>query len=474
MGDNLLSRPAHDLATRVRLGRLTAVELVERSLERIQKVNPFCNAFCAVYADDALQRARLADRQTAAGDTVGPLHGLPVAIKDFTPIKGKRTTRGSVAFADWIADGQPVIVDRLLSAGAIVIGRTTTPEFAHSSFTRSPLWGETRNPWDLGRTSGGSSGGSAVAVATGCAALAEGTDMGGSVRIPASLCGVVGLKPSLGRIPMDILPTVFDSISHFGPLARTVDDAALFLNVTSGPADSDAQSLPAAPDLEIPVPRSIAGLRLAVSPDLGFYRVHADVAAATRRAFDALSDQGAVIEEVALPWSREIVDAWFDYWGVLLAASFGNALRDHRDVLDPEVVRLMEHGLSMNAVAFKRIEILRTRMWRELAGVLRDHDALICPTMAQVAPSVDCRDSDFDSDDETGRFAGLDMTCLFNFVPQCPALSVPSGLSKDGLPTGIQVIGRRYDEATVLRIGGALQEFSFIRDVSERMEGAFT
>ncbi|MDA0702159.1 MAG: amidase [Proteobacteria bacterium] len=469
MAEDLLRKPALELAALIRRKDLSAVELIERSLERIRLVNPHCNAFCAVYGDEALEAARRADLRVASGAALGPLHGLPVAIKDFTPVRGKLTTRGSVAFADWVPEAQPVIVDRLLNAGAILIGRTTTPEFAHSSFTRSPLWGDTRNPWNLGRTSGGSSGGSAVAVATGCAALAEGTDMGGSVRIPAAFCGTVGLKPSLGRIPMDILPTAFDSISHFGPLARTIDDAALFMNVAAGPDDGDPQSLPASPDIAMPVPREVSGLRLALSVDLGFYRVQPEVEINTRRAVDFLADKGAIVEPIELPWTREIVDAWADYWGVFLAASFGDTLQSHRDELDPAVVQLMEKGFSMSALAFKRIEILRTRMWRDLAGVLRDHDALICPTTAQVAPPIDMNDSDFESDDEAGRFVGLDMTCPFNFVGQCPALSVPSGLTPAGLPTGIQIVGRRYDEPTVLRIGAALQGASFVAREMDRM-----
>ena len=186
------------------------------------------------------------------------LHGLPIAIKDLTPTPGKTTTLGSKVFEHWAPDHDAPIVERLLGAGAILVGKTTTPEFAHSGFTQSPLWGISRNPWNPERTPGGSSGGSAAAVATGCVALAEGSDAGGSVRIPAAMCGCVGLKPSLGRIPLAILPTVFEQYCHFGPLARTIDDAALFLSVTEGPDERDILSLPRRPARRRPRRRSRA------------------------------------------------------------------------------------------------------------------------------------------------------------------------------------------------------------------------
>jgi amidase/aspartyl-tRNA(Asn)/glutamyl-tRNA(Gln) amidotransferase subunit A len=280
--------------------------------------------------------------------------------------------------------------------------------------------------------------------------------MGGSVRIPASFCGIVGLKPALGRIPMDILPTVFDSISHFGPLARSVDDAALFLAATQGPDDRDIQSLPGV-QIPVPVPRGVGGLRLALSLDLGYYRVDAEVAGKVREAAIRLVGAGALVDEVDLAWSREINDAWTRYWEVFLAACFGACLAEHRNRMDPHVVELIERGFTTSAVEFKRLEEVRTRQWHSLATVFRNHDALICPTMARPAPSIDLSDSDFDRTDRDGRCDGLDMTCPFNFVPQCPALSVPAGTTRDGLPIGLQLIGRRFDDLAVLSIGATLE-----------------
>jgi amidase/aspartyl-tRNA(Asn)/glutamyl-tRNA(Gln) amidotransferase subunit A len=351
-----------------------------------------------------------------------------------------------------VPDADPVLVRRLKAAGAIVIAKTTTPEFAYSSFTHSPRWGVTRNPHDPSRTPGGSSGGSAVAVATGCVPLAEGTDMGGSVRIPAALCGVVGLKPSLGRIPMDILPTVFDDMSHFGPLAATVDDAALFLAVTQGPDDADILSQARPDALPVPGPRDVTGMRVALSVDLGYYAVDPGVAAAVEAGAAALEAAGATVEPVALGWSREINDTWLALWGVALAAAWGEGLATHRDRMDPALVALMDSAFGLDAVAYKRLEGVRTALWHDLARVLARYDALVCPTCAVPAPPLDTDDATFERDGPDGRFHGLDMTCPFNLTPQCPALSVPVGPA-DGLPVGLQIVGRRFADGDVLRLG---------------------
>jgi Asp-tRNA(Asn)/Glu-tRNA(Gln) amidotransferase A subunit family amidase len=211
---------------------------------------------------------------------------------------------GSYAFEHWVPDESALLVERLLGAGAIMVGKTTTPELAYSSFTESPLWGATRNPWDASRSPGGSSGGSGAAVAAGCVPLAEGTDMGGSVRIPASWSGIVGLKPSFGRIPLDFLPTQFDTIQHFGPLARTVDDARLFLSVAQGSDDRDILSLPGGLDLSEPVDSSVDELRLALDVDLGCYAVAPEVEAAVVDAAEALASAGATVKEVDLMLGR--------------------------------------------------------------------------------------------------------------------------------------------------------------------------
>ena len=278
---------ANELVRRIRARELSPVEVVRYSLERIEDVNPKLNCFCFTYPEEALDKAHTAEQAMMSGDELGPLHGVPIVIKDLTPTKGKTTTLGSKVYADWVPDEDAQVVKDLIGAGAIMVGKTTTSEFAHSGFTHSPLWGVTRNPWNTDRTPGGSSGGSGAAVASGCVALAEGSDAGGSVRIPAAVCGTVGLKPSLGRIPMTVLPTVYDNITHFGPLARTIDDAAIFLAVTQGPFEPDITSVGTPINVEVPVPSDVRGMKLALSEDMGFVAVEDDVLSNLHACADA-------------------------------------------------------------------------------------------------------------------------------------------------------------------------------------------
>jgi Asp-tRNA(Asn)/Glu-tRNA(Gln) amidotransferase A subunit family amidase len=452
---DLAYTPATELALRIRARELSPVEVVENSLARINEVNPALNCFCFTFPDEALDKARAAEQAVMDGKPLGPLHGVPVAIKDLTPTKGKRTTLGSRSHEHNVPDHDAVIVEKLLGAGAIMVGKTMTPEFAYSSYTESPLWGITRNPWNTERSPGGSSGGSGAAVASGCVPFAEGSDMGGSVRIPAALCGITGLKPSFGRIPFEILPSQFDQISHFGPLARTVGDAALFLSVAQGPDERDIQSQKPALDIPIPPPTDLSGMSLALCPNLGYYALHPDVEANCRAAAEALTEAGATVTEVDLPWNQQINEAWGAHWGVYLAAFFGHLLDEWRDTMDPNVVALMDAGLAMSAVDFKRLEFIRTEQWKALSPILEQHHALLCPTMALPANPVGTGDQEYDSDD--GLYHGYDMTEVFNFVSQCPVYSVPSGFAADGLPTALQIVGRRFDDNSVLRIGAALE-----------------
>jgi Asp-tRNA(Asn)/Glu-tRNA(Gln) amidotransferase A subunit family amidase len=455
---HLLDLPASAIAGRIRSGEARAEDVVAESIRRAETVKDTLNPFAVIREEQALSAARSADEAVARGDPTGPLHGVPFAAKDLTPTAGDRTTLGSWSRQDWVPKETALCVRRLEAAGAILIGKTTTPEFAYSSFTRSPLWGITRNPWNHDRTSGGSSGGSAVAVATGVVPFAEGTDMGGSVRIPAAFCGVVGLKPSLGRIPMTILPSVFDNISHFGPLARSVGDAISFLEATAGSSDEDISSLPISFAGQVARSGNLEGKRFALSIDLGYYAVQPQVEAVIRQTVIEIRKAGAFVDEVPMKWTRAVNDEWFDLWCVFMSAFFADDLSVHRHHMDPAVVSMIERGLGMNATAYKRVELLRTAMWRDMAKLFETYDALFCPTCAITAPPGHERDDDYVATLEDGRFNGLDMTCPFNMLPQCPALSLPVGLAADGLPVGLQIIGRRYADEHVLSFGGALEE----------------
>lgn len=448
--------PAVDLARMIARRTVSPVEVLSNALARIEEVNPKLNCFCFVWHDEALEAADAAAQAVVRGEKLGPLHGVPIALKDTTPTAGHRTTLGSYTHENWVPDHDAYIVGALRRAGAIIVGKTTTPEFAHTLVTDSPLWGVTRNPWNLERTTGGSSGGSAAAVAAGCVPLAEGTDMGGSVRIPAAWCGIVGLKPGLGRIPMDTLPGLFDLMSHHGPLARTIDDVRLFLQATQGPDDADILSVPCPLDLEAPVPVSVEGLRLALSIDLGLWAVDPAIEAAVRAAAAALTGAGAVVEEVEVSVTRKDEDVWVDLWSVFMATYYGHLVEPYAAKMDPDVLQLIERGNRLTAVQLKGLELERTALWRRLAPVFASYEALLCPTMSS-GPSPAAKADRPKDPPADGRYHAADMTGVFNLVAPCPALSVPCGWDADALPIGLQVVGRRWREDTVLRIGRAVE-----------------
>ncbi|NRP71539.1 Acylamidase [Ensifer psoraleae] len=452
-----LDLPAREIARGIRDRRFTAESVVSESIRRAKAVSAALNPFVIIREEQALEAARAADRAAARGEATGALHGVPFAAKDLTPTGGDLTTFGSWTTADWVPDQTALVVRRLQGAGGILMGKTTTPEFAYASFTHSPRWGVTRNPWNPERTSGGSSGGSAVAVATGVVPFAEGTDMGGSVRIPAALSGTVGLKPSIGRIPMTILPSVFDNISHFGPLARTVSDAVSFMEATCGPSDEDISSLPVGFDSHIAKTGSLEGKRFALSVDLGYYQIEPEVERLVRNAAEELRRAGATVDDVPMEWTRAVNDEWFDLWCVFMSGFFGGTVEHCREQMDPAVVSMIERGLAMSATAYKRVELLRTRMWQDMAALFKNYDALLCPTCAVTAPLIGECDDDYVATGPDGRFIGLDMTCPFNMLPQLPALSLPVGLASNGLPVGLQIVGRRFADEHVLSMAAALE-----------------
>ncbi len=456
---DLCAASALDQARLVAEGRCSSRELVANALERVAEVQPALACFAHVWADEALAEAAAADRTPA--DRRGPLHGVPVAVKETTQVAGRPFTCGSRTQQHVVADRDAFVVDALRRAGAVVVGATTSPEFAHTLVTDSPLWGPTRNARRPELTPGGSSGGSATAVAARCVALAEGSDMGGSVRIPAAWSGIVGLKPGLGRIPMDVLPGLFDSISHHGPLARDADDARLFLACTQGPDDRDIQSVVSPLDLRAPLSGDVRGMRLALSTDLGEWYVHPEIEAAVADAAAALEAAGAIVEPVDLRLGAADEALWLQLWGVFMSAYFGHLMDDQRDLLDPSVVSLIELGGSLSATEYKRLEIGRTDVWRRVAAVLRDHDALLCPTMALPPLPARYADGGFPPPRDDGRYSAHDMTAVFNLVPQCPAISVPCGVHLaepyGGVPIGLQVVGRRWREDTVLEIARAVE-----------------
>jgi Asp-tRNA(Asn)/Glu-tRNA(Gln) amidotransferase A subunit family amidase len=439
---------------------LSPVELVEAVIERAQAVEPVINAFAERRFDEAIDAARAAEaRYAGQGEPLGPLDGLPVAVKEEAPIAGQRNTLGSLPLREVVATETAAFVQRILDAGGIVHARTTTPEFSSAPVTWTRLWGFTRNPWNTSYSPGGSSGGSGASLAAGSTTLATGSDIGGSIRIPSSFCGVVGFKPPYGRVP-EVSPFNLDHYCHEGPMARTVADCALLENVIAGPHPSDVASI--RPKLEIPQRlESAAGLRIALSVDLGCYNVDADVTANTLAAADRLCDAGASVHEVTLPWDLETIARTVDiHFGMIFGASMKEINDQYPDELTSYVKRLVADSERISKDDFYAGLSLEAAIYAPLGQVLEDYDALICPTFA--VPALPAEYDPGDPIEVNGKTAErwLDvlMTLPFNIASRCPVLNVPSGLSRDGVPTGLAVVGKTYDDVTAFRVAAAHEE----------------
>ena len=439
---------------------LSPVELLKAIIARCQQLEPKVNALTYTYFDRALEQAKAAESEyTRRGGQPRPLEGVTVAIKDFHPVKGQITTFGSKIYRDYRPDHTAPTVQRLLDAGAIMHCRTTTPEFAHTGMTASPLWGITRNPWNLEYTPGGSSGGAGAAVAGGMTTLADGTDGGGSIRIPASLTGNVGYKPPFGRNPLD-LDHPLETILHYGPIARSVSDAALMQNIMSGPHLDDICTvrekvvLPEAPE-------GIKGWRVAYSMDLGFYSVDPEVRRNTLSALDVFKSLGCTVEEVSLGWNWGVNNAWMTYWTVLFAGLLGDKLPRWRYEMTDGLVRMIESGAALSADRFYRINLVRGEMYKTLGPILENHDVLICPTTAlpSVKHDYDPTNPNFTIDGErVPASIGWYMTMPFNLVSQCPVIAVPTGFAASGIPTGMQIVGKTFDDLSVFRAASAYEK----------------
>jgi len=436
-----------------RARRLSPVELVRALIERRERIEPQVRAFTFTFDDRALAAARRAEQRYAAG-TARPLEGIPIGVKDVHAIAGEITTHGSLVFRDNRDEVTTPTVQRLLDAGAIVLGRTTSPEFGSSTITHSRLWGVTRNPWNLAFTPGGSSGGAAAALAAGMVTLADGSDYGGSIRIPASCCGVVGYKPPHGRNPCDGL----DPFSHLGPLARTVADAALMQNVMSGPSDTDITTLPERVVVSAGAD-DLAGWRIAWSMDLGYCAIDPEVRAATLAAIERLRTLGCAVEQVELGWTDRVHDAYEIHHAAADAALLWTLLPSQRALLTDYVIAEIERGNQISARELLATHEVRLDMYRTLGPILASHDLLVCPTTA--VPAVPAEHSPLAPLTIDGRTVsghrGWILTYPFNMLGALPAISVPSARSRSGVPIGLQLVGRPHDDQRVFRAASAFE-----------------
>ncbi|MDF2896881.1 MAG: amidase [Rhodococcus erythropolis] len=438
---------------------VSPVEVLDATVVRIAEVNGRVNAFSEQMLDEARDAAHASERRYAAGEPAGVLDGLLVAAKDEHVIEGRVDRMGSLLTDDTPADHSHPVIERVQAAGGIIHGRTTTPEFTLPPFTHSALWGVTRNPWNLDVTPGGSSGGSAAALAAGMATVATGSDIGGSIRIPASLCGLVGFKSPMGRIPADA-PFNQDSYCTDGALARTVADAALMQNVLAGPHPRDHVSIRPAyvlPDTF----ESVEGMRIALCINLGDFVVERAIEENTRRAARLLEEAGAIVEEVTLPWRREKFAAVAAaHLGRLAGEGLLHIPEAAQELLMPYTREFNEH-VSVASRALTLAETLagESELYRPFGELLGRYDALICPTWpTQGLPAgEDLVDVMLEVEGRQQSWHQQVMTIPFNMLSTVPVLSVPSGLAPNGVPTGVQIAGRSFDDITPFRVGAALE-----------------
>ena len=459
-----------ELARQLRRRELSAREAVGAAIERIERFNPAVNAVVTTAFDLALERANRADELAAGGEWLGPLHGVPILIKDLFDFRaGIRNTFGCRAMADFVPEQTMAHVARLEAAGAIILGKTNTPEFGHKGTTDNKLFGPTRCPFDLARNAGGSSGGSAAAVAVGMVPLAQGSDAGGSIRIPAAWCGVVGFKPSYGRVPNTGAPNAFFSHTpfvHAGPLARTVRDAALMAQVMSGPHAGDPFSLPDDGMKLVDALEQQAGdLRLAYSRDMGVFAVEPAVAQVVDECVAALGGCGLRIDEIGwrLPLDQdELAALWRRQVGVMYLEAFEglrrgglDLLRDFADDLPEAIHAMVDTARRATALDLRDDEALRSGVWRSVQSVFADYDGLLTPTLGAL-PVLNAADGGSLGPASVAgrpveRTIGWCLTHPFNFTGH-PAASVPAGWTAAGLPVGLQVVGGRFRDDHVISI----------------------
>jgi aspartyl-tRNA(Asn)/glutamyl-tRNA(Gln) amidotransferase subunit A len=447
--------PATELGGLIRARKLSPVELTRAVLERAERLNPTLNAFCTLTAEAALGAAREAEDAVMRGRALGPLHGIPFTIKDLAFTKGVRTMSGSFIFAERVPDMDAPFVRRLREAGGIMLGKTATPEFGWKAIGDSPLTGSSRNPWNTTMTTGGSSAGAGAAAAAGLGPLHQGSDGAGSIRIPSGFCGIYGLKPSYGRVPMWPVSNN-DYASHVGPMTRTVSDAALMLAVMAGADTWDRTSLEAAPaDYVGRLDAGVKGLRVAWSPDLAGLRVDPDVAAVVAEAARAFEELGCVVEEVKPGFadSHALIRC---LWSAHEAGNYAQYLPRWRDRMDPGLVACIEDGLRYSVTDYVEARGRKLAYWDSVRPLFETYELLLTPTTSVAAFPVGRLNPEGWPQHAWDWLAWASFSYPFNFTGQ-PAATVPAGITPGGLPVGLQIVGRLFADLTVLQASAAFE-----------------
>ena len=449
---------ATQLAQRIRAKELSAREVMEAHLSQIERVNPAVNAIVTLLPERAMEGARAADDVLAHEEDAGPLHGLPVAHKDLIPTRGIRTTSGSRIFSNFIPQDDGLIVERLRRAGAITIGKTNTPEFGAGSQTYNDVFGETLNPYDTAKTCGGSSGGGAVALACGMLPIADGSDMGGSLRNPPNFCNVVGLRPSPGRVPTWPDPVGWSPLTVEGPMARTVKDVALILSAIAGPDPlSPIAVVEPGGSFARPLERDFKGVKLAWSRDLGGLPVEPRVTETIEGQRDVFRALGCDVVDRDPDFSDadEIFKVW-RAWRMELA--LGDLLQDHRDQLKETVIWNIEEGQKLTGPQIGRAERKRTELYHRIREFMETYEFMILP-VSQVLPfDVQQRYVTEINGVQMETYIDWMKSCYYISVTGLPAISIPCGFSPEGLPVGVQIVGRHQDDFGVLQLAHAFEQ----------------
>ena len=449
---------ATELALKIRSGEISAVETMEAHLAQIEKVNPQVNAIVTLVPELALEQARKADEKLAQGGKLGPLHGLPVAHKDLVPTKGIRTTFGSPIFQDFVPEEDALLVERIRNAGGISLGKTNTPEFGAGSQTFNQVFGVTKNPYDLSKTCGGSSGGAAVSVACRMLPFADGSDLGGSLRNPTNFCNVVGFRPSVGRVPSWPNEAGWNSFAVDGPIARTVEDCALLLSVLAGP---DARSPICLPEsgtvFQQSLERNLKGIRIAWSADLGGLPVDSRVTETLEAQREVFEDLGCIVEE-GFPDFTDADEIFKTFRAWYFELKLASLLPEHREKMKETVIWNIESGMKLSGPELGRAEVKRTALFHRVREFMQNYDFLALP-VSQVPP--------FPLEQEyVSEINGMKMETYLDWMRSCyyitvtgqPAISVPSGFTDDGLPVGLQLVGRPQDDLGVLQLAHAFEK----------------
>ncbi len=437
--------------------RVSPVELTSSAIARIDRLNPSLRAFITITADYALMRARQAETELASGRDRGPLHGVPIAVKDLFAMRGVKTTAGSKIFENQVHDFNSTVVERLENAGAVILGKLNMHELAYGISSANPHFGAVRNPWDLERSPGGSSGGSGAAVAAKIVFGAMGSDTGGSIRIPAAFCGTVGLKPTYGRVSRYGAMPLGYTLDHMGPLTRSVRDAAIFLNAIAG-RDWHDETSSRRPTVDF-VPEddcSLRGMRIGFPENFYFERIDPDVESAVRGAIARASSMGAEIKPV---WVPDIVALNAVAQVTLLseASAIMEPYLEHRNRFGADVLLRLDQGRLIPAVDYVNAQRLRRKLRAEFDKLWTEVDCILAPTTPNVAPKIGENTIRLGGRDEDTRIATTRLVRGINALG-LPALSIPCGLSGGGLPVGLQIIGSAFDEATILKVGAALED----------------